>query len=239
MAFKRFVLDDATPITVYKRKSSRNLRLTVSADGLVKVSIPRWIAYAIGLKFAQSRSDWIRSQRRPAVLLSAGQPVGKSHRLRFAATAGADKVTSRVQGTEVVVYHPPGLAETNPEIQQSARLAGTRALRKQAENLLPRRLDSLAAKHGFTYASVKVKQMKSRWGSCDSQSNIVLNLYLMQLPWEHIDYVILHELTHTRILRHGPDFWLAMESVLPGAKAYRKVMRQHQPMLHSSQQVVA
>ena len=123
MAFKQFVLDDGTPVTVYKRKASRNLRLTISPDGLVKVSIPRWAVYAVGLKFAQSRMDWIRSQQRPTELLVAGQPVGKAHRLRFTATSGSTKVTSRLQGTEVVISHPPELAEDSLAVQQAARLA--------------------------------------------------------------------------------------------------------------------
>jgi hypothetical protein len=89
----------------------------------------------------------------------------------------------------------------------------------------------LAQKHGFEYSSVSVKRLKGRWGSCDQHQNIVLNLYLMQLPWELIDYVLLHELTHTRILRHGPDFWAAMQRVLPNVKAIRKEMKQHQPVL--------
>jgi hypothetical protein len=53
----------------------------------------------------------------------------------------------------------------------------------------------------------------------------------MQLPWQLIDYVLLHELTHTTILRHGPDFWRALEAVLPNARVLKKAMREYQPIL--------
>ncbi len=106
-------------------------------------------------------------------------------------------------------------------------------MRLQAEQLLPNRLASLAGTHGFEYGSISVKQLKGRWGSCDHQKNITLNLFLMQLPWELIDYVLLHELTHTNILRHGPDFWRAMEAVLPAVKNARKTLRAYQPVLYS------
>jgi predicted metal-dependent hydrolase len=123
---------------------------------------------------------------------------------------------------------------SEPEIQSAARKTGIRALRRQAETLLPQRLDQLARQHEFSYRSVAIKQLKGRWGSCDQHANIVLNLFLMQLPWEHIDYVILHELTHTNVLRHGPDFWQAMEKVLPEVKQLRKQLRLHQPVLVGS-----
>ena len=53
----------------------------------------------------------------------------------------------------------------------------------------------------------------------------------MQLPWNLIDYVLLHELTHTNILRHGPDFWQALEAVLPNMAVLKKTLREYQPVL--------
>jgi predicted metal-dependent hydrolase len=89
----------------------------------------------------------------------------------------------------------------------------------------------LASQTGFSYASVGVKQLKSRWGSCNTQREIVLNLFLMQLPWKLIDYVLVHELTHTKVMRHGAPFWHEMERHLPHAKSLRKQMADYQPML--------
>ncbi len=239
MAFKQCTLTDGTAVTIYKRKASRGIRLSVTPNGAVRVSIPRWTAYALGRQFAQSRLAWIKAQQQPAAPLVDGQQIGKAHRLRFQAKPTAGKVTSRVQLTDVVVYYPAELSAADPEVQAAARRAGIRALRNQAEVLLPQRLETLASEHDFTYNKLTIKQMTSRWGSCDRQRNIVLNLFLIQLPWEHIDYVILHELTHTQVLRHGPDFWQAMERILPNVKDLRKAVRNHQPLLHGSTRVVA
>src|SRR5262249_22487168 len=129
---------------------------------------------------------------------------------------------------------PLTLTASDVEVQRIAEAASIRALRRQAEQLLPQRLAGLATKHGFRYRSVAVKRLKSRWGSCDQHKNIVLNLFLMQLPWECIDYVLIHELVHTEVLRHGPDFWAAMARELPDVKRLRKQMRQYQPVLHGS-----
>jgi len=231
MAFKQFALDERTNVTIYKRRSSRNLRLSIAADGSVRVSIPTWAPYRAGLEFAKARRTWIDEQSHEQPELMDGQAVGKAHRLRFVADNSKTKPSSRLKAGEVVITYPGSIEARDPSVQKLAKTAAARALRSQAESLLPQRLALLAGKYDFDYRSVAVKQLKGRWGSCDSQKNIVLNLYLMQLPWDLIDYVLLHELTHTRILRHGPDFWRAMEAVLPNAKALKKSIRDYKPVL--------
>jgi predicted metal-dependent hydrolase len=233
MAHKEFALDERMVITVYKRKASRNLRLSVAADGKIRVSIPTWAPYRAGVEFARKRRQWIEEQRKPVLLMADGQAVGKAHHLRFAPSAGSAKIRAVVRKTEVIVQFPASLSTQDGAVQAAAHRASIRALRHQAEQLLPQRLAVLAENHGFSYNNVSIKQMKSRWGSCDQRQNIVLNLYLMQLPWESIDYVLLHELTHTKILRHGPVFWEAMEKVLPDVKQRRKMMLVRQPVLDS------
>jgi len=155
--------------------------------------------------------------------------VGKAHHLHFIAQHNLIKPTSRVTSSEVLVRYPSSLVVNDQIVQKVATAASMRALRTQAEQLLPQRLRSLALQHDLTYKSVAVRQLKSRWGSCDHTGHIVLNIFLMQLPWDLIDYVLLHELTHTEILRHGPDFWQMLEKYLPTAKQRRKEIKKYQP----------
>ncbi len=239
MPNKKFILDGDLPVSVYKRRSSRNLRLTINPDGEIRVSIPAWAPYKAGLDFARSRRGWIMSQRRPGRVLVHGQPVGKAHHLQFRARAGVARPISRVAAGAVVVSHPPGVDPVDPAVQKAARDGSIRALRAQAEKLLPQRLAALAGTHGFDYSEVRIKRLKSRWGSCDHNGRIALSLFLMQLSWEHIDYVLLHELMHTRIMRHGPDFWRAMTELQPDTANLRKSLRGYQPVLDGQAASVA
>ena len=232
MAFKEFLLDDIV-VNIYKRKGSRSLRISVLPSGVVRVTIPAWSPYTAGLQFAKSRLDWIREHQPQTSRLQEGQAVGKAHHLHFSARPGLVKPTTRVVTGEVQVYYPASLSPADPLVQAAAEKACVRALRNQAEGLLPQRLRALADTHGFAYSSVAIKVLKSRWGSCDQHQHIVLNLYLMQLPWDAIDYVLLHELAHTVVLHHGPDFWQAMERVLPNVKRLRKLMRRYQPVMQA------
>jgi hypothetical protein len=197
------------------------------------VTIPSWAPYASGLAFAKSRLTWIKAQIKPPSLVNPGQLIGKDHTIEFV-TARTKSTRTRVQSSTVTVYHPATLDWSHETVQKAAQSASIKALKKQAEAALPPRLDVIANKLGYSYADVKVKQLKSRWGSCDSNKHIVFNLFLMQLPWDCIDYVIVHELVHTVHLHHGPEFWQDMERHIPNAKQVRKKIRKYQPTLHSA-----
>ena len=89
-------------------------------------------------------------------------------------------------------------------------------LRKEAKRLLPGRTKQLAGKFGFYYSMVKIQSSKSRWGSCSRERSINLSFYLMLLPSHLIDYVILHELCHTKEMNHSEKFWKWMDKVTDG-----------------------
>lgn len=232
MAFKQFEVANIGAVHVYKRAGVRNLRLSIRSDGSVRVTIPAWSPYITGVNFAQSRAEWIREHTSPAASsLSDGQIIGKSHRLKLVASSLASKATSRIRQTEVIVLYPATLEVTHEQVQKVATAASLRALKVQAGHLLPMRLDELSRKHDLPYKSVSIKNLKTRWGSCDQDTNIILNVYLMQLPWHLIDYVLLHELTHTKVMRHGPTFWAAMEQLNPNTQLLRREIKAYKTTL--------
>ena len=85
-------------------------------------------------------------------------------------------------------------------------------LRMEAERVLPQKMDYWSKQCGFDYRSVKVDTAKSRWGCCSSQKDIKLSYYLLLLPERLVDYVIVHELCHTREMNHGPRFKALLHS---------------------------
>lgn len=224
MKSKQFILDQDIIINVSKRSSSRRIRLTISSDGQARMSIPKWLPYSEALTFAQTKIDWIKSKTPEPNLLAPGRRVGKNHQLIFKPT---DKQTiiTRLNDLEVIVFYPKVMSLRDPRVQSSAKKVIKRALLSQANQLLPIRLSQLAEQHGYRYKDVKIKSLKTRWGSCDNHKNITLNLYLMELPWELIDYVLLHELNHTEVMQHGPKFWNALELKLPNYLSLKKQLK--------------
>lgn len=239
MATKVVDIPNIGPVTLYKRRGNRSLRLSLGAGGEIRVSIPSWVPYKAGEQFAKSKAEWITAHRRPTTSgLQHGQAIGKAHHLHFAASTEATKVSTRLRPNHIEITHPAVYPPQHPAVQKAAHSASIRALRKEAETLLPQRLSQLAAQCGFSYSDVSVKQLKSRWGSCSARQEIILNLFLMQLPWRLIDYVLLHELTHTKVMRHGPPFWQELERHVPHAKSLRREIGGYHPILISDGQSI-
>jgi predicted metal-dependent hydrolase len=220
---------------LYKRKGSRSIRIGFSHSGQVRVTLPYWVPYQSGIDFALRQAAWIQKHR-PVEdsLLKTGDRIGKAHRMIFEQRP-ISRTTTSVAHNQVKVAFAPTTHQGDPTVQAAAIAAAQRALKKEADHLLPQRLNQLAAANGFSYKSVRVRQLKSRWGSCNSRKEIALSYYLMQLPWQLIDYVLLHELTHTEQLNHGADFWLRLEQTTPGAKGLRKLLKQYRPVVTATE----
>lgn len=102
------------------------------------------------------------------------------------------------------------------------------ALRLKAKSYIIPRTVELAQKHHFTFHQIRIKNIRSRWGSCSVKKNLNFSLYLALLENQYIDYVILHELCHTVHMNHGSGFWDLLEQVCPGAKKIDREMKKFQ-----------
>ena len=100
--------------------------------------------------------------------------------------------------------------------------------RKVARKILCRRIGELAQLHNFVYNRVSIRKQKTRWGSCSTKNNINLNANLLHLPPELMDYVLLHELVHTRVKNHSKDFWDELETVVPNARQVDRRLKDYQ-----------
>lgn len=219
-------------VKLVKSTRSRSIRLSVTPSG-VRVSLPFYTPYAVGIAFVHQHHTWLRTEleKQPNRSLVPEQKVGKLHHLHFERITAGAKPSSRVTATKIIIKMQPGETHDGIEPQARALKAVHRALKKETEQLIPPRLARLAAQHGFSFRNVSAKQLKRRWGSCDSHHDIVINFFLMELPWELIDYVLLHELTHTEHLHHGPAFWARLRQVCPHAIDLRHQIKQYQPII--------
>lgn len=97
--------------------------------------------------------------------------------------------------------------------------------RKLAHKILPKKVETLALKYGFKYKKLFIKNQKTVWGSCSYQNNINLNLNLVALDDDFIDYVILHELTHTVHKNHQKAFYDLLKKNMPNALEIQKRLK--------------
>ena len=218
-------------VIVNRSRTTRRLTLRVDARGNVRIGLPFYTPLYIAKNFLREQRDFVSKkltelqQKQP--YLEQGSLIGKSHTL--AITHGV-KPGSRLAGTQLIVTLPQDISAASPEGQKLLRTASRKALRTQAGAYLERRLAYLAQQHGFTYQNVRFSSATTRWGSCSSGGTISLNVALMHLPFELIDYVIIHELCHTKQMNHSARFWALVEAIAPDYKECRRQLRSFQPI---------
>jgi len=152
----------------------------------------------------------------------------KTHDLKLVKTKELQsKVKINIIKGSIMFYYPADADFQASFIQNAIRKAISETFRLEASAFLPVRTVELADKFGFSCGRVTVREAKTRWGSCSGENNISLNIYLMQLPDELIDYVILHELCHTKVKNHSSKFWDLLRKVAPKSDIYRKEMKKY------------
>lgn len=103
--------------------------------------------------------------------------------------------------------------------------------KKRARSYFKQRLEYYAERYGYEFNVIRLSGAKTRWGSCSADNNIRLNWKLMFAEPRVIDYVVVHELVHTRYKNHQKKFWAAVAYVHPSYKEDRVWLKKHAYLL--------
>ena len=218
-------------ITIRRSKQSSNITIRVAPDGSLRVSAPVYSPlFLIKRTIKSSRSDLLSllSRHRPVLEYNDGDQVGKSHSI---VVRDGDTVSARRQGLRIIVTKPQDVSLSDDKVQTVLRKQIIDALRREAKGYLPKRLRYLADMHGFSYERVRFSHASGRWGSCSSNGTISLNIALMKLPFELIDYVLVHELSHTVQMNHSDAFWQLVAQYHPDYKVHRAQLKKEAPSI--------
>jgi predicted metal-dependent hydrolase len=199
------------PVTFIKNRRSKNIKISVKPDKTVRVSFPFYASLFEVSQFVITNVDWITSQQQKFETkkskIETGQIQTRLHTITILKGL-ANKTKINFNCIEI------SLADLDSECSRSYLenvLVGI--YRFEARKLLPSRLTELAQKHNFTFSRLTIRNNKRNWGSCSTRNSISLNLQMMRLTDELIDYVLLHELVHTKIKNHGPHFWQKLDEL--------------------------
>lgn len=214
-------------VRIYRRKGLKNIRITIEHDGSVRLSMPWYVPKSAGLRYLFSKKTWINKHQ--AGRFSGwkdGQKITGKYILKIIPSDIKKAKSIKKDGIFTVQ-----LPKNVPEEDRTGLLDKhvNKLLREECETELVPLLRSIAESNKYKVKDVRVKKLKSRWGSCNQDKAITLNLTLARLPLELSEYVIYHELAHTRHLNHGKNFWEEVEKALPDYKERRKALRKFNP----------
>jgi predicted metal-dependent hydrolase len=217
------------------RKNIKNLNLKISAaDGSVSVSAPLHVKPEKIQAFVRSKLDWITAHQQKI-----------SERLPPSPINFADQEQHYLWGqpytlTVVEKAAPPRCQIQQDQIRLQIRPGSSRTQRQQMldavyEQHLQKALTPLLAKWqqrmGVKVASVTIRKMKTRWGSCSIRARTIrLNLELAKKPPECLEYVLVHELAHLLEASHSHRFIAVMDKYLPQWRLIQPELNQLQPI---------
>jgi len=212
------------PIIIRSKRSSLSLEINPKAQLVVKA--PYYMPMFLINQFIKSKQEWI---------LENIQKVSKR----------LVKDKHYVEGEEFMylgILYPLHIGDFK-EIGVSKTLNFPKFLlfraqkemaewyKKQAKEIITRRVEINAEKMHAHYTYIYFSDTKSKWGTCGPENDLQFNWRLVMAPLVVLDYVVIHELAHTKEKNHGKNFWNIVGKYTPAFKSHRKWLHAHAHLL--------
>lgn len=220
-------------IKVRRGANIKYLRIRMAAGRGIWVSVPWGVSRRQVEKFLEENREWILQNRKNMEVYEQDTGVGlqigaeiktKLHTLKIVETEQL-KPSYKIEQDLIVLSIPEKVVFS--KIEKIIRQFLLEIYTMECRQYLPERVKYYAEKYNFRYRHLSFRNNVSNWGSCSFENNISLNIKLMKLPDEIIDYVILHELCHTIEKNHSASFWKLVGKVCPNYAVLRSKLRKY------------
>ena len=213
---------------------AQRIRITISGDK-VKVTKPKGVSEQQVKDFIEAKKEWIFNHWQEFKSLKIKQDekefvaeekfpyLGREYILRTIAI-NDKKLTVELKGNTFWVFLPEDLNKT--EWPQKVKEALVNWYKNEARLVFIEKLDYWAKKLGVSYNQLRIKEQKTRWGSCSGKGNINLNWRVIMAPSSVVDYLIVHELAHLKHMNHSKEFWQLVKNNLFDFERQRKWLRE-------------
>ena len=219
------------PVDLKRTRRKRSVGIAVE-DRRVQVFAPKWVPLREIQEIITKRSSWIGRQiqlqaSRPAAVpkqFSDGEEflyLGRAYVLRL---VGGQTPGVALRAGQMMVTVPTTGKSPDADAVRTTVLDWYQS---RAEDILAQSSARMSDQLGVTPIDISVREYRSQWGSCSSSGHIRYNRRIVLAPWEVVEYVTAHELSHLRHADHSLRFWRCVESLDPGYRQHRDWLRLH------------
>jgi predicted metal-dependent hydrolase len=220
---------------IRSKERKKTLSLRIMPDGRIVIRAPHRTPKEEIESFFQSKRDWVLKKltekenlptdngARPRKFVSGEQflYLGESYPLKIESKNGR-KTALTLSWSRFIL---------DEERAEEARVLFVKWYREEAKRLFADRVDHYSKKFNLLATNIKVTSAECRYGSCSPVNNLSFTWRLVMAPLAVIDYVIIHELVHTKVKNHSRRFWESVASVMPDYKAHREWLRKNNHLL--------
>lgn len=219
------------PLTIRSNRRATRLTLRIEPGGkALKMTVPPGVPIRDVEDFLERHKGWIadKVEKLPEAggLRDGGEVMlrGVSHRI---------VLTGKLRGvTEVSEFDGEPVLLVSGDPQHTGRRLSD-FLKKEARKDLEEAAHFHARQSGKRISSIKLKDTKSRWGSCTHDGHLSFSWRIAMAPPHVIDYLAAHEVAHLTEMNHGPRFWALCEKLCPGTKEAKTWLKRHGSALHA------
>lgn len=231
--------------TLVTSRLARNVRLVVHPEKGLQIITPFRFNRACIHEIINSKKDWIIRHLHESSHRKASAPrlengavisiLGIPKTVEIIATSKSKP--SLLEISDRIILRLPNrhkISDTQPEVpltslyQKNIKTLFEKHFREVARHYLEKRTAEISATMGTHYNRIAIRSQKSRWGSCSRQNNLNYNWKLVFMPLPVIDYLVIHELSHTVHHNHGKRFHAMVEKFCPDHRALQKILHKTQ-----------
>ncbi|MFT4692557.1 MAG: putative metal-dependent hydrolase [Limisphaerales bacterium] len=222
------VEDQLIPLLYVHNSRARHYILRLTAEGVARVTIPWGGSKTQALEFARTKTAWLARQLKRT-----------EQRRQIREWRNGSKFIYRGEWVKLEVKILDGrqcvhFADQSFAVAQTAdglKAIVEKYLRRIADQEIPELVFQAARAHEVTVSQVQIRNQRSRWGSCSSKGTISLNWRLVQTPDSVRDYLIIHELMHTREMNHSDRYWAHVKAACPAYEKAETWLNKHSDLL--------
>lgn len=216
------------------RKATKNTNFTVKPNGEIYISVPKFVTKKELNSQIEKMAKWL-VETQEIVLNKAANQIEKNIKNGSFTFIGGKKYLVKIIGgiSNKVYLHSDFISvqikekyiDNQKYINSFFNNWQREILYNMSEKFMIKYLELLSIK-GKT-PTLQIRSMTGRWGSCTpAQRNIIINANLIYYPFECLEYIVLHEVTHLIVPNHSQNFYLIIESAMPDWKSRKNILRE-------------
>ncbi|TGE31168.1 SprT family zinc-dependent metalloprotease [Desulfosporosinus sp. Sb-LF] len=227
------IRDQTIPFEVRRSSSYRRITLSILEDRL-RISAPKNVSAKQLKELLLAKEEWVLkhwlekqdSAKCPVRYIDGEHFLYRGNSVELEIIRHPRQMVRVVlRGQVLEVYLPQDLQDK--DCASSVKAAVLIWYKAQARSVLMDKLEKQAKRMQVTFQTFRLKEQKTRWGSCSSKGNLNLNWRIIMAPDAAIDYIIIHELAHLTHLNHSEKFWQRVAEFMPEYAHWIKWFKDH------------
>ena len=217
-----------------KNNSAKRYIIRILPDQSIRVTIPKYGNQKEAQRFLNEHIEQLEKQVRinsNEIFKLNKTYKTQNYNIRITNTKLSNN-TVDITDKNIIIKISKSNSIESKDSQEYIHFIIQQILRKEAKQYIPKKVMEFVIKHKLNVSNIKINSAQSRWGSCSTINSLNFSLYLMQLPYELIDYVILHELSHTIHKNHSSRFYDLLNRFSNGRhQSLNKILSQYSPRI--------